>query len=513
MTRTCLALLAAAALLAGCATNPVTGEKDFMLVSESQELSIGKQNYSPLRQSQGGDYVADPQLQAYVNEVGQKLAAVSDRKLPYEFHVINNSVPNAWALPGGKIAINRGLLVELDSEAELAAVLGHEVTHAAAKHSAQQMSRGMVLQGAVLATVVATHDSDYAQLAQLGAGLGAQLITQKYGRDAEREADYYGMKYMSLSGYDTQGAVDLQKTFVKLSEDRRQDFLSGLFASHPPSQERVQNNIRTLSQYPPGGNDGRKTYKTKIARLEKTRPAYKAYDEGRKALADDDLKTAKALAQKAIRIEPREAHFHALLGDVEREKGNPRTALKHYDKAIRLHDDFFYYYLRKGLVNESLGRRAQAKQDLDASIRLLPTANAYNALGNIARKERRFDEAKAYYEKAAQDKTAVGKEAFGSLVELDLPDNPGRYLKVQAGIDDRGRTLARVVNNTPRPVTDIVVAAEFRDKSGRTYSRKVRLRGTLPPGKSATVDLGLDNLDKKVQRTLRTGVIQAGLAD
>ena len=124
-----------------------------------------------------------------------------------------------------------------------------------------------------LATVVVTHDSDYAQLAQLGAGLGAQLITQKYGRDAEREADYYGMKYMSLSGYDTQGAVDLQKTFVKLSEGRRQDFLSGLFASHPPSQERVQNNIRTLSQYPPAGNDGRKTYKTKIARLEKTQIA------------------------------------------------------------------------------------------------------------------------------------------------------------------------------------------------------------------------------------------------
>ena len=511
--RTCLALLVSATLLAGCATNPVTGEKDFMLVSEAQEISIGKQNYSPLRQSQGGDYVADPQLEAYVNKVGQRVAAVSDRKLPYEFHVINNSVPNAWALPGGKIAINRGLLVELDSEAELAAVLGHEVTHAAARHSAQQMSRGMVLQGAVLATVVATHDSDYAQLAQLGAGVGAQLITRKYGRDAEREADYYGMKYMSLSGYDTQGAVDLQKTFVKLSEGGRQDFLSGLFASHPPSQERVQNNIASLSQYPPGGNAGRETYKTMIARLEETRPAYKAYDKGRKALADDDLKTAKALVQKAIRIEPREAHFHALLGDVERKKGNPRKALKHYEKATRLHDDFFYYYLKKGLVYESLGKRTQAKRELDASISLLPTANAYNALGNIARKERHFDEAKAYYEKAAKDKTGIGKEAFGSLVELDLPDNPGRYLKVKPAIDDRGRTLARVVNSTPRPVTNIVVAAEFQDKSGRVYSHKVRLDGTLPPGKSATVDLGLDNLDKKARRTLRTGIIQAGLAD
>ena len=85
----------------------------------------------------------DPELTKYVNEVGQRLAAVSDRKLPYEFVVINNSVPNAWALPGGKIAVHRGLLIELNSEAELAAVLGHEIVHAAARHGAKGMERGI----------------------------------------------------------------------------------------------------------------------------------------------------------------------------------------------------------------------------------------------------------------------------------------------------------------------------------------------------------------------------------
>lgn len=229
MTRRCLVLLLAVSLLAGCAVNPVTGEKEFNLVSEAQELSIGEQQYAPMRQAQGGDYVVDPQLTAYVNDIGQRLAAVSDRKLPYEFHVLNNSTPNAWALPGGKIVLNRGLLTELESESELAAVLGHEITHAAARHSAQNISRSMLLQGAVMATVLATQDKDYAQLAQIGAGIGAQLVTQKYGRDAEREADYYGMKYMSRAGYDTRGAVDLQKTFVKLSEGQQQNWLSGLF--------------------------------------------------------------------------------------------------------------------------------------------------------------------------------------------------------------------------------------------------------------------------------------------
>ncbi len=120
--------------LYGCATNPVTGKRELGLVPKSYELQIGSKQYLPSRQMQGGDYVVDPELTKYVNGVGQRLAAVSDRKLPYEFVVLNNSVPNAWALPGGKITINRVLLTVLNREAELSAVLGHEIVHAAAKH-------------------------------------------------------------------------------------------------------------------------------------------------------------------------------------------------------------------------------------------------------------------------------------------------------------------------------------------------------------------------------------------
>ena len=144
-----VAVMVAITGISGCATNPVTGKSELSLVSESWELKTGAQQYLPARQGQGGDYVADPEVQAYVQEVGAKLAAVSDRSLPYEFAVINNSTPNAWALPGGKIAINRGLLTALDSEAELAAVLGHEIVHAAAKHSAKSVQRGALLQAAV----------------------------------------------------------------------------------------------------------------------------------------------------------------------------------------------------------------------------------------------------------------------------------------------------------------------------------------------------------------------------
>ena len=149
------AIPAALALLAagGCATNPVTKKSEISFVSEQQEISIGNQQYLQSQQSSGGKFILDPILTAYVNDVGRKLVRVSDRpNLPFEFVVINDSVPNAWALPGGKLAVNRGLLTELKSEAELAAVLSHEVVHAAARHGAKSVEQGTLLAACLLYT-------------------------------------------------------------------------------------------------------------------------------------------------------------------------------------------------------------------------------------------------------------------------------------------------------------------------------------------------------------------------
>src|SRR5690606_24843525 len=248
------ALLGALVIAGGCVINPVTGDRELALVSADQEIAIGEQQYLPSRQMQGGDYVVDRELTAYVSQVGQRLAAVSDRNLPHEFVGLNNSVPNAWALPAGKIAVNRGLLMELDNEAELAAVLGHEIVHAAARHGALAMQRGLLLQGVLVAASVATSDDDYSNLAVGAASIGAQLINQRHGRDAELESDLYGMRYMSKAGYDPRAAVSLQETFVRLSQGQgEQGWLAGLFASHPPSQERVERNRQTAAQLPMGG--------------------------------------------------------------------------------------------------------------------------------------------------------------------------------------------------------------------------------------------------------------------
>jgi len=497
-------------LLVACSKNPVTGKSELRLVSEEQELAIGAEQYEPTRQSQGGDYLADPELNLYVSEVGRKLAAVSDRQLPYEFKILNDSIPNAWALPGGKIAVNRGLLVQLNSEAELAAVIGHEITHAAASHTASQMSKMMVLQGAVAGVAIATANNKYGGAAQVGALLGTQLIGQRFGRDAERESDHYGMLYMARAGYDPNGAVELQRTFVQLSAGQRQDWLSGLFASHPPSEERVQNNAAMAATLP-AGDAGEARFLAKTAHLRQTTPAYTDYEKGRKALAEGRDGEAEQLAKKALALEPKEGLFHALLGDIEQKRGHLPLAKQNYDRALYYNPRFFYFLLQRGKTNEKLGIYPEARSDLEASSKLLPTADAYNLLGNLARRDNQMEQAKGYYAKAAGSDSPVGKEAFGSLVDLDLPANPGKYLPAQAGGDANGRVVAQVVNNTPRNVTALVVQVQFRDAGGQTRSVQKALSGNLPAGQKVAADFGFV-LTPAELATLQAAVVQAKVA-
>jgi predicted Zn-dependent protease len=405
--------------------------------------------------------------------------------------VLNNSVPNAWALPGGKIAINRGLLTELESEAELAAVLGHEIVHAAAGHSADAMERAMVLQGAVLATAVATSDSDYGRLAIASASIASQLISQRYSRGAELEADSYGMRYMSRAGYDPQGAVDLQETFVRLNEQRSSDWLSGLFASHPPSAARVEANRETAASLPPGGETGAQRYREMLATTRRALPAYEAYDAGRKALGEERRDVALERANEAIRLEPREGHFYALRGDVYLLNEDYDRARTEYTRALEQNDRFFYYYLKRGLVEERLGDDAEARRDLNASLELLPTAPAYLALGDIERRAGNEARAVEYYRKASGDQGEIGQRAQSALMRLDLDENPEAYLRSRSGIGDGGRLLVQVDNPTRTDVRDVVIAVRYLSGSGTVAETRRRLSGVLEAGRSVRLDTGL----------------------
>jgi predicted Zn-dependent protease len=509
-----MAAAVAAGMLSACATNPVTGERELSLVSEDTELAIGRKQYQPSRQMQGGDYILDRELIGYVQGVGQRLAAVSDRKLPYEFTVINNSTPNAWALPGGKIAINRGLLVELESEAELAAVLAHEIVHAAARHGAKGVERGVLLQGALIATGMAAGGSDYSDLVVGAASVGANLINQGYSRDAELEADRYGMLYMSRAGYDPRAAVRLQETFVRLSKDKRPNWLSGLFASHPPSAERVEKNREMAEQLAAAGGDlGVERYRRMVSRLLKSKPAYDDYEKGRKLLADKHFLEAGELADQASRLEPEEALFHTLKGDTYAQRRKFDEAMDAYDRALRLNDSFFGHYLRRGELRERLGDLAGAESDLKRSLELLPTADAHLAMGRLAARQNDRQQAVDHFKAASSSRGQTGRSAAIELVRIDLPENPHLYVSSRVLEDSKGRLLVRLKNTTPVPLQGIRLLVGQAGIGGR-MQRVTRhdLHEGLAPGEERTLYTGIRLSEKSRLEQWGVRVIAASTA-
>ena len=505
-----VALLVAVAALAGCAVNPVTGRREIHMVSEAQEIQLGERNYGPSRQSQGGDYVTDPKVVSYVKQVGAKLAAVADRKLPYEFVVLNSSELNAWALPGGKIAINRGLLVELESEAELAAVLGHEIVHAAARHSAQRMEQGQLMQiGTIFASVAASAygGSELGQMVGQSAQLGSQMLQAKYGRADELEADRYGMKYMKLAGYDLQAAVSLQEMFVRKFRGGEQNWMQGLFASHPPSQERVDANRRTLAEYGgPGGEVGAERYAGALADLKRAAPAYAKQKQAIVAANKQDFVTARSFADDAIRAEPRESRFYGTRGEIELASDNPRDAIGYLEKATSRDPGYFKPYMMGGIANYEAGNRTAAAPLLEKSMTLLPTAPAAYYLGRVNEDRGNTVEAARLYKMIAGSNSALGRDASTRLGQLrGGTATPAHYgpssspgpasagdaaLAIQPQMDKQGRVWLAVSNRATVPVAHVRMVVGVVDRAGRSIDGPVRIdTGTavIAPGHSVRV--------------------------
>ncbi|MEO8441165.1 MAG: M48 family metalloprotease [Betaproteobacteria bacterium] len=252
-------LLPLTLLLADCAQNPVSGHANFVTMSESQEIQVGRQEDVKVRQEYG--VFDDKPLQNYVNEVGQRLGKASHRpQLQYSYTVVDSPEINAFALPGGYIYVTRGILAYLNSEAELAAVLGHETGHVTARHSVQQMS------AATAASVGATLLGIFVPALRNQAGdtainfLGTALLSG-YGREHELEADKLGAEYLYRTGYDPQamikviGVLKNQELFdaeVAKSEGREPRSYHGVFASHPDADKRLQEVVGEAGRIPAG---------------------------------------------------------------------------------------------------------------------------------------------------------------------------------------------------------------------------------------------------------------------
>lgn len=482
------------ALLISCSTNPVTGEREISFVSTSAQIQMGVENYQPSQQSQGGQYYLDPDLNAYVSEVTAKLVEAARKtfpeapNLPYEIVVLNNDVPNAWAMPGGKMAINRGLLTELKNESELAAVIGHEIVHAAAGHSAAQMSRGTLLNAGLTVVGIASSGSDYGNLVNYGSQIGSAAWMASYGRDDELESDRYGMMILSEAGYDPRGAVTLQETFVRMSEGRNQGFIDGLFASHPPSQDRVDANRAFAGQLPSGGVVGEDRYQAAIAQLVKDAEAYEAQNNATQALNDDKPDEALELLDTAIRIQPDEGQFWELRGHAWRMKDDDDNAERAFTTAIEKNPDYYRHWLARGLLRKEMGKFAGARSDLERGQQLLPTATGSYLLGDLAERRGDISTAMQYYQSAAGAGGEVGQAAQARMIRHDLPANPDRYIASGFRLADTGEIVAVVRNDSGLEIRSVQVrVTDIRSGASRVYP----VGGRVAAGNQAATGTGI----------------------
>lgn len=234
---TALAFCAFLTSWAGCSTNPATGKQQLALISEQQEVAMGLEADKQVEQQLG--LYPDAQLQAYVERLGRRLAADSERPdLPWTFKVVDDPVVNAFALPGGHIYVTRGLLSHLTSEAELVSVLGHEIGHVTARHSVSQMSKAQLAQIGLIAGMLFKPElANYSNMAQQG----MQLLFLKYSRDDERQADDLGLRYVAKENYDPREMSQVFETLRRVSaKEQPGGRVPNWLSTHPAPEDRIQ---------------------------------------------------------------------------------------------------------------------------------------------------------------------------------------------------------------------------------------------------------------------------------
>src|SRR5215813_469446 len=220
----------------GCVRNPVTGKRQIVLVSETQEIAMGRESDPQVRQEYG--IAEGAALQNYVESIGRKLANVSHRpNLEWHFTVVDSPVVNAFAVPGGYVYVTRGILAYLGNEAELAGVVGHEIGHVTARHSVRQITRQELAQiGLGVGTVLSPAVGQLGNLAESGLG----LVFLRFSRDDEREADRLGVEYAARAAYDPKQVSNFFDVLGRLSAANDRQTIPGWLSTHPDPPERVQ---------------------------------------------------------------------------------------------------------------------------------------------------------------------------------------------------------------------------------------------------------------------------------
>lgn len=370
------ALAAVSTAVAGCAANPVTGQSQLMLMGEGQEVQIDRVN-TPHQYSADYGVTQDAALSAYVSGVGARLARVTHRThMPYRFNVVNATYVNAYAFPGGSIAITRGILAEMDNEAELAGLLGHELGHVNARHTAARMSKSQVL-GALVggaSLLAGTASESLGNLAGSVGGLGASLYLAQYSREDERQADELGMEYMVGGGYSPQGMVGLMDVLRAMGR-RQPSAIEAMFSSHPMSAERYETAVaRSRTRF--GGSQDLPVYQERYmdstAGLRRLAPMFKLFQEGDKAMGAREYAVAQGRYAEGLKLSPNDYAGLVMMSKCMVAQKNGSAAADYAARARRVYPTEAQAHHMHGVASILRKDYSTALADFSAYERILP---------------------------------------------------------------------------------------------------------------------------------------------
>ncbi|SEH06932.1 M48 family metalloprotease [Candidatus Venteria ishoeyi] len=372
-----LSTVAAAGSMTGCAKNPVTGDSQLMLMSEAEEIQVD-QEQAPHQFSADYGAVQDNALNTYITTVGNSMTQSSHRPhMPYSFRAVNATYVNAYTFPAGSIATTRGILLEMDNEAELAALLGHEIGHVNARHAAERQTKGLLASAVVAGASLATQYSKYNEYAALVQGIGgfaSGALLAKYSRDNERQADSLGMEYMSRAKQNPNGMTGLMEVLVNKSQ-AKPNALEAMFSSHPMSQDRYDTaKQRAASQY---GSllvlpDNRERYMDNIAKLRAMKPVVDKLQDGEAQLKQEKFHDAKNSFARALRKAPRDYAALVLMSKCQLALDKPKTARHYAQKAQHIYPTEAQGHHLNGISQLAMGKSADAYQAFKRYEQLLP---------------------------------------------------------------------------------------------------------------------------------------------
>ena len=374
---------------AGCATDKVTGRTKFSLVdwSVEEELALGRE-MSPIVEAQYDSVLIDREAHRYLGALVAEMGAESVRadELDFTFEILDSSVPNAFALPGGRVYITRGLLAALENEGQFISVVGHELGHVEHQHAMFSQSRGTIagFPGRTLGSIGAALPIGGGVVSSAGGllSLGPSLITLKYDRDQELEADDRGVYFAAALGYDPRDGLATFELFQRLEAEAGGSQGLSIFSTHPQNQDRIDHMQATIArEYGDARAAGSRTgerFAAIVVRMRANAPAYALYDQAYAELAradEDALARAEEQLGRAHELVPDEPLFLIGLGELAVIRQAWEEAWTSFSQAVALYEGYsptkghwkpFFY----------LGLLSLAAEDAEAGVRYLRSAAA-----------------------------------------------------------------------------------------------------------------------------------------